>query len=169
MAKLRKMLGKIDGPEVVAMMRLIETQSGKTLAAFAASFAETRYLPVCRDDRLAAAVTACGEYLAGDRSLKELKPFLKAAALAAREETDPVIQAASRAVAVACAVAQTPTNALGFLFYGAAATAYHTLGLDKTQAEYEDAAAAEFTLAYGALEAIAVPQEPSPAKINWGC
>lgn len=169
MAKLRKTLGRIDAPETVALMRLIETQSGKTLTHWAVSFARERYLPLCRDLRLTAAVEACGEYLAEARTLKDTKPAIKAAALAAREETDPVIQAASRAVAVACAVVQTPTNSLGFLFYGAAASAYSRLGLNETAEAYDAAATAELTQALMFLQASAVPHEAHPAKIIWGC
>ena len=46
MAKLRKMLGRADDPEVVALMRLIETQSRRTLACFAADYARENWLPV---------------------------------------------------------------------------------------------------------------------------
>lgn len=36
--KLRKMLGKVDDPSVVAMMSVIETQSVQTLAAWATDY-----------------------------------------------------------------------------------------------------------------------------------
>lgn len=38
MVKLRKMLGKVDDPSVVAMMSVIETQSVQTLAAWATDY-----------------------------------------------------------------------------------------------------------------------------------
>ncbi len=37
MAKLRKMLGRADDPQIIQLMRLIETQSKTTLAAWAAN------------------------------------------------------------------------------------------------------------------------------------
>ena len=46
MAKLRKMLGDVDSPECIAMMRLIETQSETTLARWALGYVESRILPV---------------------------------------------------------------------------------------------------------------------------
>ena len=45
MAKLRKMLGDVDSPECIAMMRLIETQSETTLARWALGYVESRILP----------------------------------------------------------------------------------------------------------------------------
>ena len=63
----------------------------------------------------------------------------------------------------------TPTNALGFAFYGAAAWAYHTAET-KAAAETHDALATEeLTRIADALEAMAVPDESDPVKINWGC
>lgn len=46
MAKLRKMLGRADDPQIVTLMHLIETQSKPTLAAWAAACVQERYLPV---------------------------------------------------------------------------------------------------------------------------
>ena len=50
--------------------------------------------------------------------LEEAKVLLAEARKAAQEETDPVRQAAARAVSTACGTLTTPTNALGFAFYG---------------------------------------------------
>lgn len=175
MPKLRKMLGDIHSPECLALMRLIETQSHKTLAAWAVDYAKTNYLDLYAaespaDLRLKDAVFACEEYLAGARKLQEIKPVLKDAAQAARDAAlNSVAQAAARAVSTACATVQTPTNALGFLFYGAAATAYSQAGLTETTEIYDGLAARELQKAYDALRQAAVPNEPHPAKINWNC
>lgn len=168
MPKLRKMLGRIDDPQVVALMRLIETQSHPTLARWAVDCVKARCLPLTADPRLADGVAAAEAWLSG-ASLKELKPALRAAALAGREAEEPVCQAASRAVATACAVIQTPTNALGYVFYAAAAAAYHQAGLSADAAEYDRLADAEIAALYALLQERAVENEPNPVPISWGC
>ncbi len=177
MPKLRKMLGDVNAPECVAMMRLIETQSKTTLAAWAAGYARQYYLPVYRaacpeDGRFAALLDRCEAVCRGEVKLTEIKPELRQAAQIPREmegKADPAAVAAARAVATAFAVIQTPTNALGFLFYGAAAVAYSTAGLEKTAEEYNALAAEEFRRAQESLTAAAVPDEKKTAKINWNC
>lgn len=175
MAKLRKMLCDINSQECIAMMKLIETQSKTTLASWAVGFAKENYLPIYEkecpgDARLADAVAACEKHLAGELLLKELKPVIKEAQLLARDaEGNPVAQAAARAVATACAVINTPTNALGYLFYGAAAVAYDTAGLEEGAEVYDALASAEMKKAWKDLEEKAVPDEPKPAKIKWNC
>ena len=77
-------------------------------------------------------------------------------------------QAAARATATACAVIQTPTNALGYLFYGAAAAAYSKAGTEDAS-RWDDLARAELEQALEELRAVSVPDEPNPAKINWNC
>ena len=78
-------------------------------------------------------------------------------------------QAAARAVATACASVQTPTSALGFLFYTAAAAAYNEKGLNADASTYDALAEREFQAALQSLRAAAVPDEPHPARLNWGC
>lgn len=58
----------------------------------------------------------------------------------------------TRAIVTACGVLQTPTNALGFCFYGAAAAAYHELGLERSAADYDSRARVEFERLLQALE-----------------
>lgn len=175
MAKLRKMLGDVRSQECADMMALIETQSKATLAAWAVDYARRRYLPVYEkaspgDGRLENTIHACGEYLQGMRKLAEVKPLLREAAQIAREAGEnPVAQAAARAVSTACATVQTPTNALGFLFYGAAAVAYGKAGLSEPAETYDAFASKEFRRALADLRDAAVPDEPNPAKINWNC
>lgn len=175
MAKLRKMLGDIKITECINLMNLIETQSHETLSKWAINYAEENYLSIFleeipQDDSLKSAIAACREYLRGERALKDIKPYLKTAAETARNIADnPIAQAAARAVSTACAVVQTPTNSLGFLFYGAAAYAYHKLGLSETSENYDKAAKEELQEALDELKKVSVQDEPNPAKINWNC
>lgn len=175
MAKtLRKTLGDIQSPECAALMRLIETQSAKTLAIWAIAYAETRYLPiytaVCPEEAHLAEITkACAQYAAGERRLGEVKPLLKEAGEIARMAEPPIGQAAARAVSAACSVLRTPTNALGFLFYGAAAVAYSQAGLEQTVQIYDEWAVRELQHALTSLEQAAVREEAHPVSINWHC
>lgn len=175
MAKLRKMLCDINSQECKDMMALIETQSKHTLAAWAVSYAKKCYLPIyekqCpQEQRLAELVAGCEEYVKGDRKLAETKPLLKEATQIARDTADdPIAQAAARAVSTGCSVIQTPTSALGFLFYGAAAAAYSEAGLEESAEVYDAIASREMKRAYEDLNAVAVPDEQKPAKIKWNC
>lgn len=168
MAKLRKTLGGIDWPVCEALMRQIETQSTVTLSRWAVDHAAREYLPLCGEaPALTAAVEGCRKHLTGQLSLKELKPLL-------REASPPpgyrrrCGAGGSRATATACAVIQTPTNALGYLFYGAAAAAYSKAGTEDAS-RWDNLARAELEQALEELRAVSVPDEPNPAKINWNC
>lgn len=46
MAKLRKMLGSLEDPNIVSLMSLIETQSKTTLANWAITYAEDNFLKI---------------------------------------------------------------------------------------------------------------------------
>ena len=175
MPRLRKMLGDVNFPGCIALMRQIETQSARTLAAWAVRDAASRCLPLYEaafpgDDRLRSAVSACEACLHGDIKLAQIKPLLREAAQVARElEGHSVAQAAARAVSTACATIATPTNALGFVFYSAAACAYSELGLCARQTEYDAYAEREFDRALHSLNRVSVPEETSPARITWNC
>ena len=175
MAKLRKMLCDINSPECTALMRLIETQSQATLAAWAVQYAKDNYLGIYKAQRpqdclLRDTLLSCEQYLSGSRKLAELKPQLKEAAQAARGLYDnPVAQAAARAVSTACAVVKTPTNALGFLFYGSAAVAYSQAGLEETAETYNKIAETELQRAFASLQQASNPDEAHPARIKWNC
>ena len=115
-------------------------------------------------------MAAAKEYLNGAKKLNEVKPLLKEASQIAKEaEGNPIAQAAARAVAVACATIQTPTNALGFVFYGAAAVVYEEVGLLENSQTYDDLASKEFEKILKSLQEVAIPNEEKPAKINWNC
>lgn len=175
MPKLRKMLGSVDDERVIRLMRVIETQSKKTLADWALAYVSNAYLDIYEkafpgDHRLRGAVEAVEKHLAGTLSAAALKPFLAAAVCAAKEaEHQPAAMAAARAVSTACTVFRTPTSALGFCFYGAAARAYDTLGTEASGAAYDDFAAGELEHILASLQRAAAADEPNPVKINWNC
>ena len=158
MPKLRRMLGDARHPMVLSLMRLMETQSHQTLVRWAVDSVRERYLPLTEDPRLHAAVTAAGNWADGMLSLKTAQPALREAR-----------QAAARAIATACSAVRTPTSALGFVFYGAAAAAYHQAGLNASQEVYGALADAEIAALYGALQGMAAADEPHPARLDWGC
>ncbi|MDY4517740.1 MAG: hypothetical protein SPE01_03810 [Candidatus Spyradocola sp.] len=167
MAKLRKMLGRADAPVCAELMHLMDTQSAATLARWAVEYAAQRALPLCPSVPLQEAVDACRAHLSsGTQTLQAVKPLIHATQAAAREESDPVRQAAARAVATACASVQTPTSALGFLFYTAAAIAYSEIGLNADAQRYDALAEREFQAALQSLRKCAIPDEPHPARLN---
>ena len=166
MAKLRKMLGRADAPVCAELMHLMDTQSAATLARWAVEYAAQRALPLCPSVPLQEAVDACWAHLSGTQTLQAVKPLIHATQAAAREESDPVRQAAARAVATACASVQTPTSALGFLFYTAAAIAYSEIGLNADAQRYDALAEREFQAALQSLRKCAIPDEPHPARLN---
>lgn len=174
MPRLRKMLGSAEHPTVLALMRQMETQSHLTLARWAAEQAEALALPVYQaaypaDARPAEALAAVRSFLAGGMPVSGLAAPLKAAQQAAREATEPAAQAAARAVATACGAARTPTSALGFTFYCAAAVAYTQAGLSASPAEHDALADEVFARLLASLQAASVPGEPHPARLQWGC
>lgn len=166
MANLRKMLGKADDVEIVTLMRQIETQSKTTLARWAADCAKNWYLPITQAadptdlclSQLLDTVRAC---LEGKATQKQLKEQLR--------EGRGLAQAAARAIVTACGVLQTPTNALGFCFYGAAAATYHELGLERSAADYGRCARVELQRLSQALEQVMVPDEADPVQVDWNC
>lgn len=180
MPKPRKMLGDAEDPAVRELMGVIETQSVHTLAGWAASYVEERYMPILRrrgvsDARLDDAIIAVRSFADRTATLTATKPAIRAAREAARAISatagtdDPAAVAAAQAVATACATPQTPTSALGFVFYGAAAVAYDKVGWDRPATEYEEWADGEFRHAAATLRECSVPDEPDPATIRWNC
>lgn len=176
MAKLRKMLGKADSPYIVSLMRLIETQSKETIAGWCLDYTEQVILPIfekhCPDDpRSRSALDASRRWFEGKAKLPGVKNIiLNECHAAARELNDnPAAQAAARACGQAAACFHTPTHSLGLAFYGSAAIAYDRVGLDEKPEVYDQIAAEECAKMEAALRAVAVENEPKPAKINWNC
>ena len=165
MAKLRKMLGDIHSPECTAMMRLIETQSEATLACWALGFVQESIAGIyCKKaadcQRLCVILDACLKTALQSLPEKTMKPLIK--------EANQIARDAARAIAAACGTLTTPTNALGFLFYAAAAWIYDQSS-DFT-AEETDALTRQFwRQAHASLSAQAIQDEPHPAKIQWHC
>ena len=176
MPKLRKMLGGADSPYIVSLMRLIETQSKATIATWCLDYTEVNILPIFErrspgDGRPRMALEASRDWFEGRKKLPEVKSIiLNECHAAARElEADPSAQAAARACGQAAACFHTPTHSLGLAFYGAAAIAYDRVGTDERTEVYDRIAAEECAKMEAALRAIAVEDEPNPAKIKWNC
>lgn len=175
MAKLRKMLGKADSPYILSLMRLIETQSKETLIRWSLTYAEKNFLPIYEeehpeDSRPKEALESAKLWAEGTIKLPLAKKYILACHEAAREaEPNPIAQAAARAIGQAASTIHAPTHSLGLAFYGAAAMAYKELGLNESAENYDKFAAQECRRMEAALKAIAVPNEPNPAKLNWQC
>ena len=174
--KLRKMLGDVNAPDCVALRELIDTQSKDTIRKWCLDYATEKVLPIFEkrcpgDARPRNAVDAASEYLDGKVKFPVVKNLiLNECHAAARElDADPVAQAAARAVGQGSAVVHTLTHSLGLYFYAAAAIAYDRAGLEAAEEVYAEIAG-EVCLDYtAALKAVAVENEPNPAKLKWNC
>lgn len=175
MAKVRKMLGKADSPYIVSLMRLIETQSKNTIVKWCNEYAREHILPIYEKDypedyRLKNALNASKEWLEGSMKLIDAKKIIKEAQIAAREaEGNPAAQAAARAIGATTATINTVTSSLGLAFYGAAAIAYSSIGVNEKVEVYDKIAARECKNMEEALRKVSVIDEPNPVKINWNC
>ncbi|MDR0791310.1 MAG: hypothetical protein LBE47_02095 [Methanomassiliicoccaceae archaeon] len=175
MKKLRKTLGTWDAPCTQSLVRLIDTQSQKTICRWCIDYARSVILPIFEerrpgDDRPRRALDAADGYLDGKVKFQEVKELiLRECHAAARESDDPAAQAAARAVGQASAVVHTLSHSVSKYFYGAAAVAYSTLGSNGTADEYNRVAEEECARMEAALRSISVPDEMDPARINWGC
>lgn len=175
MAKLRKMLGKADSPYIVSLMKVIETQSKNTIIRWCNEYARQRILPIYEKDypgdtRLENALNAVNEWLEGNMKLAEAKKIIKEAQVVAREaEGNPAAQAAARAIGATTITINTLTSSLGLAFYGSAAIAYSSIGVNEKSEIYDEIAARECKNMEDDLRKIAIIDEPNPAKINWNC
>jgi len=174
--KLRKTLGDVHSPTVTALMDLIDTQSKDTIRKWCLGYAEDKMLPVFEkhcpgDARPRNAIDAAHDYINGKVKFPVVKNIILNECHAAARELDanPIAQAAARAVGQGSGVVHTLTHSLGLFFYAAAAFAYDRIGLNATEEEYSEIAQ-EVCLDYtAALRAIAVENEPNPAKLKWNC
>jgi len=123
---------------------------------------------ICRnyekcDHRPRMALNASRDWFDGKKKLPEVKNIILNECHAAARELDdnPIAQAA--------ACFHTPTHSLGLAFYGAAAIAYNRVGLNEKPEVYDLIAAEECARMEAALRAVAVENEPNPAKIKWNC
>ncbi len=175
MPKTRKMLSDSKAPYIQSLMRLIETQSKATLAIWAVDYAEQTLLPLwCRhypdDLRPQNALNAAREWLSGKIKLPQAKAAILECHAAAREaDGNPVAQASARAIGQCASAIHSARHCIGLAFYGALAVAYDRLGTDATWIQIEQCAAEECGRMEVALHAVAVKNEPNPAKIDWKC
>lgn len=172
--KLRKMLGDVNAPSVVALRELIDTQSKNTIRKWCLDYAANKILPIfekhCPDDtRPQIAINAAHNYIDGKVKFPVVKNIILNDCHAAARElaANPIAQAAARAIGQGSAVVHTLTHSLGLFFYAAAAVAYDRVGIDAGDQVYADIAE-EVCLDYTkALNAVAVENEPNPAKLKW--
>jgi len=176
MPKYRKMLSDINAPYLQSLMRLIETQSKSTLANWSIDYAYVHMIPIYEkaypgDKRPQNALDAAKEWLDGKVKLPYVKNIILNECHAAAREADenPAAQAAARTCGQAAATIHAPTHSLGLALYGALAIAYDKLGVDADWEALLSAAAEECAKMEAALHAVAVENEPNPAKINWNC
>jgi hypothetical protein len=175
MPKPRKMLTDCNAPYIVALMRLIETQSKATIANWCVSYAEARLLPIWEkhypgDGRPRAAVQAAREWLEGKVKLPAAKKVILDAHAAAREaEGNPAAQGAARAIGQAASTIHSATHSLGLPLYGSLAIAYDRIGVQSPWEDLLRVAEEECWKMHAALKAVAVENEPNPAKVNWKC
>lgn len=175
MVKIRKMLGKADSPYILSLMSLIETQSKNTIIKWCNEYAEKHILPIYEKDypqdyRLRNSLNAVNEWLAGNIKLTEAKKIIKEAQIAAREaEGNPAAQAAARAIGATTTTINTITSSLGLAFYGSAAIAYSSVGVNENSEVYDEIAEKVCKSMEDALREISIIDEPNPAKINWYC
>lgn len=173
MAKLRKMMGELDDPAIIGLMALIETQSKETLSKWAIDYVKAHYLSIyenlTNDNTLSEAIKICESYLANETKLADVKLVIKQARAVAQSCKDPIAQASARAISTAMGVITTPTNGLGFTFYGACCMAYHQAGLKEEQEVYNQIASKELMNIYESLKDVAIENEPHPVKIKWNC
>lgn len=175
MPKARKMLSNWEAPYIQSLMKLIETQSKATLATWAFDYSEQVILPLWSkyypdDLRPQNALNAAREWLSGAIKLPQAKSEILGCHAAAREAgANPVAQAAARAIGQCASTIHSARHCIGLVFYGAIAVAYDRLGTDAPWGQIEQCAAEECGRMEAALRAVAVENEPNPAKIDWKC
>lgn len=175
MPKTRKMLSDWRAPYIQSLMKLIETQSKKTLVNWAVDYSERVLLPLwskhCPDDlRPQNALNAVHQWLSGAIKLPRAKAAILECHAAARECVgNPVAQAAARAIGQSASTIHSARHCIGLAFYGALAIAYDALEIDSPWEQIEQFAAEECGRMEAALRAVSVEDEPNPAKIDWKC
>ncbi len=175
MPKARKMLSDWDAPYIQSLVKLIETQSKATLAAWVLDYAGRVLLPLwgkyCPGDmRPENALNAAHEWLTGAIKLPKAKAAILECHTAAREaDARPAAQAAARAIGQSASTIHSARHCIGLALYGAIAAAYDTLGPAASWEQLEKYAAEECGRMEAALRAIAVENEQNPAKIDWKC
>lgn len=175
MSKHRKMLSDWNAPYIQSLVKLIETQSKPTLANWCVSYCDAHLLPVYErhcpgDARPRNALVAARDWLDGKIRLPQAKAAILDCHNAARAlEDNPTAQACARAIGQCAATIHSASHCLGLAYYGALAAAYDKLGVAVPWTELEAFAAGECGGMEAALRAVAVTNEPNPAKFTWQC
>lgn len=170
MAKLRKTLGSPTEPAVVALMESMEGKSKETLTTWAMAYVTEKYLPLVAETPLfSELLEKTKDCMTGNLPLKDWKALLAEARKVSAAEKEPVREAAARAIVTACGTWQTPTNALGFCFYGAAAMAYHQAGTAETKETYDMLATKELEQILASLMQVKTAPDEQAAKLQWNC
>ena len=170
MAKLRKTLGSPTEPAVISLMEGMEGKSKETLTTWAMAYVTEKYLPLAAETPLfAELLEKTKDCMVSSLPLKEWKGLLSEARKASAAEKEPVREAAARAIVTACGTWQTPTNALGFCFYGAAAMAYHQAGTAETKETYDMLATKELEQILATLRQVKTAPDEQAAKLQWNC
>lgn len=171
------MLGNVNSPSVAALMELIDTQSKVTIARRTVDYAVKNILPIYErhnpnDNHPRNALNMARDCIDGKVKAAELKNIARTefSGFAHNFDNAPVLLACARAL-IDCGVGVVwaPAKSLGFLWYGGAVIAYDRVGTGESDEVY-DAIFEEVCADYSAaLKAIAVENEPDPAKIKWEC
>lgn len=175
MPKTRKMLSNWKESYIQSLMKLIETQSKETLTTWAVDYCGQVILPLWSksypdDMRPQNALNAAREWLLGAIKLPQAKMAILECHAAAREaEGNSVAQAAARTIGQCASSIHSARHCIGLAFYGALAVAYDQLGTNVPWEQIEQCAAEECGRMEAALRAIAIEDEPNPARINWKC
>lgn len=175
MPKARKMLSDWDASYIQSLVKLIETQSKATLAYWAVDYAEQVILPLWskyypNDLRPQNALKVAREWLSGEIKLPQAKKAILECHAAAREaDVNSVAQAAARAIGQSASTIHSARHCIGLALYGAIAVSYDTFGTNAPWEQLEQCAAEECRHMLDALRAVAVENEPNPAKIDWKC
>lgn len=170
MAKLRKTLGSPTEPAVVALMEGMEGKSKEALTTWAMAYVTEKYLPLVAEVPLfSELLEKTKDCMTGNLPLKDWKALLAEARKASAAEKEPVREAAARAIVTACGTWQTPTNALGFCFYGAAAMAYHQAGTAETKETYDMLATKELEQILASLKQVKTAPDEQATKLQWNC
>ncbi len=170
MAKLRKTLGSPTEPTVISLMEGMEGKSKETLTTWAMAYVTEKYLPLVAEVPLfSELLEKTKDCMTRNLPLKEWKGLLSEARKASAAEKEPVREAAARAIVTACGTWQTPTNALGFCFYGAAAMAYHQAGTAETKETYDMLATKELEQILASLMQVKTAPNEQAAKLQWNC
>lgn len=170
MAKLRKTLGSPTEPTVISLMESMEGKSKETLTTWAMAYVTEKYLPLVAEvPFFSELLEKTKDCMTGNLPLKDWKALLAEARKASAAEKEPVREAAARAIVTACGTWQTPTNALGFCFYGAAAMAYHQAGTAETKETYDMLATKELEQILASLKQVKTAPDEQAAKLQWNC